>query len=303
MPESVMIDVRSVAKSYGRRRRVTALRDVSLSIGRGSVTAVVGPNGAGKSTLFGVILGFLRPSGGSVTIADQHPQDYVIDHGIGYMPDRFSLPPGWPVGRAIDALGAMNGLTTEEISNALASFGVESERNKKVGMLSRGLLQRIGLTHAFAAQRELLVLDEPAEGLDPIWRLKLRDVITEQKLAGRTVLLASHDLAEVERIADSVIVLEKGTVKEVIDMKTDSPSKRAATYRIDLQREFPGIIEIFRQAHQAAPLTWHVEVASTSDLNRRLAVLIELGAEVTLVSPHDEPFEERVRRSVTSDAS
>ena len=98
-------------------------------------------------------------------------------------------------------------------------------------MLSRGFLQRIGLAHAFSAQRDLLVLDEPAEGLDPVWRLNLRDRIAEQKAAGRTVLLASHDMAEVERIADSVIVLEKGTVREVIELNA-APSSNATTYRI-----------------------------------------------------------------------
>jgi ABC-2 type transport system ATP-binding protein len=294
-----MIDVQSVAKSYGRRRRVPALRDVTASIARGRVTAIVGPNGAGKSTLFGVILGFLRASAGSVTIAGQHPQDYVLDHGIGYMPDRFSLPAGWPVGRAIDALGRMNGLDRNQIDSAMASFDVTSERGKNVGMLSRGLLQRIGLAHAFSAQHDLLVLDEPAEGLDPVWRLELRDRIAARRADGRTVLLASHDMAEVERVADSVIVLENGTVREVIDLKSTAGSGTAAAYRIELAREFAELSRAFPDAESITPSHWLVTVAGIADLNRRLAVLIDIGGEITSVTPLDEPLEERVRRSIT----
>jgi ABC-2 type transport system ATP-binding protein len=294
-----MIDVQSVAKSYGRRRRVPALRDVTASIARGRVTAIVGPNGAGKSTLFGVILGFLRASAGSVTIAGQHPQDYVLDHGIGYMPDRFSLPAGWPVGRAIDALGRMNGLDRNQIDSAMASFDVTSERGKNVGMLSRGLLQRIGLAHAFSAQHDLLVLDEPAEGLDPVWRLELRDRIAARRADGRTVLLASHDMAEVERVADSVIVLENGTVREVIDLKSTAGSGTAAAYRIELAREFAELSRAFPDAESITPSQWLVTVAGIADLNRRLAVLIDIGGEIRSVTPLDEPLEERVRRSIT----
>ena len=184
-----MIDIRNAGKIYGRRPGTVALRDVSLTIARGQVTAVIGPNGAGKSTLFGIVLGFLRPSSGDVSIDELHPQDYMHRHGVGYVSERFALPPGWPVRRAFAALGAMAGLAGDRIDDTLHSFGLHEHQHKTIGALSRGLLQRFGLAQAFAAERDLLVLDEPAEGLDPLWRIQLRDRITQQRDAGRTVLL------------------------------------------------------------------------------------------------------------------
>lgn len=298
MPDHVMIDVRSLVKRYGRRMPVVALRDITMSVMRGSVTAVVGPNGAGKTTLFGVMLGFLHASSGDVSIADMHPRDYVLDHGIGYVPDRFSLPSGWPLGRALLALGRMNGLTDVEVDASISAFGLDSERTKKAGTLSRGLMQRAGLAQAFAASRELLFLDEPAEGLDPVWRIRLRERIAEQRAAGHTILLASHDIEEVERIADTVIILDRGAVKEVVDMK--SAASQQTYYRITLQQAFVPFPNIFPGAAEDPSLTYRVAVRDATDLNTRIAELIELGGIVASMTPDNEPLEQRVRRTIES---
>jgi ABC-2 type transport system ATP-binding protein len=278
-----MIELRNVSKTFGRRPRVTALRDVTLDIMRGSVTAVVGPNGAGKSTLFGVALGFLRPTSGDIAIADDDPRSYMLDHGIGYMPDRFRIPADWPVGRAFTALSRIGQLSDDAMRSALQKFGLEDQLHKKAGSLSRGLLQRLGLAQAFAADRELLVLDEPAEGLDPVWRVKLRDEIEAQRRAGHTIVLASHDLTEVERIADTVIILDRGTVREIVSRHTRPAS---STYRITLADEHhDGLLHVFPDATHHAGYAYDVEVSDVADLNLRLAALLETGSRITAVTP------------------
>ncbi len=291
-----MIEIRNAGKVYGRRPGVVALRGVSLTIPAGRVTAVIGPNGAGKSTLFGLVLGFLRPSSGDVSINDAHPRDYMHDHGIGYVSERFALPPGWPVRRALAALGGLSGLSPDHVDTAIGEFGLTEHRDKMVGDLSRGLLQRVGLALAFGAHRDLVVLDEPAEGLDPVWRIRLRDRITEQRRAGRTVLLASHDLAEVERIADTVIVLDRGEVKDVLDAGSDKAAPTA--YRISLSDAFPRFAEVFPNATANDTSSYDVVVDGVDDLNNRVAALIEAGGRILDVRPAHEGLEPRLRRMI-----
>jgi ABC-type multidrug transport system ATPase subunit len=287
-----MIELIRVGKVYGRRKRTVALHELSLSIPRGRITAVIGPNGAGKSTLFGVILGFLRPTSGDVTIDDFDPQHYVHEHGAGYVSERFALPPGWPVDRALAALGSLNGLPPGRIDETLALFGLAEHRTKLVGSLSRGLLQRLGLAQAFAARRDLIVLDEPASGLDPHWRIRLRDCITAQREEGRTVLLASHDLDEVERIADTVVMLDAGTVTDVIHAGSlAAPS----AFRIQLAHEFARVSDIFPDA-VIDGASFSTTARDTEDLNNRLAALIDIGGRIVGVAPESARLEDRMRK-------
>jgi ABC-2 type transport system ATP-binding protein len=257
---------------------------------------VVGPNGAGKSTLFGVILGFLHATSGDVSIDDAHPRDYMRRHGVGYVADRFALPPGWPVRRAMAALAELGGLDAARTARTLRDFGLDPHADKNIGALSRGLLQRFGLAQAFAAGRDLLVLDEPAEGLDPIWRIRLRDRIARERADGRTILLASHDLAEVQRVADTVIVLDDGTVRETIQLTGDAAPDVHCAYSLVLERPFDRIAEVFPNAQTTdVPHAYTVMAADVADLNRRLAALIEIGGRIVSVAPDAAMLERRVR--------
>lgn len=291
--DEAMIEFTRAGKRYGRRRGTTALHDISLSIPRGNVCAVVGPNGAGKSTLLGLMLGFLHPTAGEITVGELTPRDYVQANGVGYVRDRFSLPGGWPVRRAMRALCAMQGLDERQADALLHEYGLEAHAAKNIGDLSRGLLQRVGLAQAFAAGRELLVLDEPAEGLDPIWRIRLRDMIANARAAGRTVVLASHDLSEVERVADTVLVLESGMLRDIVHMT----SADSDTYRVQLNQPFEGITSVFPDATAMADTSYIVSAAGIDDLNRRISALIELGGRVVSLRHGGEVLEERVRRS------
>src|SRR5690606_11890781 len=184
------------------------LDDVTLSVPPGGVGGIVGPNGAGKTTLFGLILGFIHPTKGRVRVDRLEPRRYLRRHGAAYLPERFRLPPEWTVGDALLALAGLEGLkgasAKERVAAAMERFGLEPHAKKPVGALSRGLNQRLGLAQALLADRRLVVLDEPTEGLDPLWRIRFRDAVAELRGAERTILVASHDLAEVERIADKV---------------------------------------------------------------------------------------------------
>jgi ABC-2 type transport system ATP-binding protein len=293
-----MIEIESLGKRYGTHRHPThGLRDASLSMGPG-VWAVVGPNGAGKSTLLGLVLGFLRPSSGSVTIDGTTPRRYLRRRGASYLPERFRLPPEWPVRAALQTLARLDGMSAGEADDradrAVERFGLAEHADRTVGTLSRGLNQRLGLAQAMLADRDLVVLDEPTEGLDPLWRIRFRDVVHELRTAGRTVLLASHELAEVERLADRAILLEGGRVKDVLEVQ--GPEGPTTSYRLDVDAPADALAIAFPDADPTMrPLT--VTVSGAAELSHRLAALLDAGGVVRAVVPQGG-LEERVRQKL-----
>lgn len=292
-----MIEFEEVGRRYGGgRRRVDALRGVSLVIPRGRVVAVVGPNGAGKSTLFALALGFLGPTAGRVTIEGSDPRLWIRARGVGYLPERFALPPEWPVARGLRALARMETADPDAaVSRGLARWGLEGVAERRAGALSRGLLQRVGLAQATLSDHALVVLDEPTEGLDPLWRVRLRDEVGALRRSGATVLMASHDLAEVERVADQVVLMDRGRVVEVVESGVQPEAglwrlRLAAPFAVD--PVFPGAMA---QGHEGE---WVVGAEGVADLSARLAALLAQGALLESVAPEAEGLEERVKRTL-----
>lgn len=286
-----MIVFESVVRRFGR---VEALAGVTLAFGRGRVVGVVGPNGAGKSTLFGLVLGFVAPTSGRVTIEGRDPRTWVRTRGAGYLPERFEVAGEWRVGGLLRALAQLEG-EGGGVERALRRWGLEEVADRRVGGLSRGMLQRVGLAQAVLGARSLVVLDEPSEGLDPLWRIRLRDEIAALRAAGVTVLLASHDLAEVERVADVVVLLDRGRVVEVVERGAGGG---VSEWRLRLGTEF-NVGRVFPGAVGAGG-EWVVRAEGASDLSARLAALLAAGAVVSAVEPVAEGLEARVRRVLES---
>jgi ABC-type multidrug transport system ATPase subunit len=298
-----MIQLRDVSKRYGPRRGrgVEAVRGVSFTVPRGECWAVVGPNGAGKTTLFGLILGFLRPTGGEVEIDGKEPRQYLRSNGAGYLPERFALPDEWPVRESLHAFARLERLGTDAgrvADEALERCGLEAHSEKTFGELSHGLRQRVGIAQATLADRQLFVLDEPTEGLDPLWRIQMRDVVATLRARGATILLASHDLAEVERMAGRVVVMDRGIVRENFATRA---AEEPTTYALRLESDTERVTEVFPGAQKYASdggAVYHVAVADASELSHRLAALLATGVVITALHPIAEPLEERVRRAL-----
>lgn len=294
-----MIELREVRKRYGRRGGGTeAVRDVTLTVPSGAVWAVVGPNGAGKSTLLSLLLGFIRPSHGTITIAGELPRDYLRERGAGYLPERFSLPARWRTVDVIRLFARLERASPDDADRAISLLGLEPHLDRQTNELSRGLLQRLGLAQAILARRALIILDEPTEGLDPVWRVRLRDVLSELRANDRTVVVASHDLTEVERIADRAVVLDKGAVRDVLDVRGPA----AADYRLRLAVPFDNVDGAFPDATRIDELEYVVVVTGPADLSQRLGGLIALGALIDTVEPVRPGLEERVRGTLDGQA-
>ncbi len=197
-----------------RRRKIPAVRGVSLSVSQGSVFALLGPNRAGKTTLVKMLLSLARPTAGTINrlgepIATRHTLGRV-----GYMHENHAFPRYLSAAEVLHFYGGLSGLTSEElpgkVDRLLERVGLADRRGDRIAGFSKGMVQRLGLAQAIINNPDLLILDEPTEGLDLMGRKLLREVVRETKAAGKTVLLVSHVLPEVEELCDDAAVIVAG---------------------------------------------------------------------------------------------
>ena len=209
----VALELAGVAKRYGRR---FALRDVDLAIPSGAALALLGPNGAGKTTALRLLLGFARPTRGGVLLRGRDPFSPAAREGVAYLPERLRLPDRMSVFAFLKLQGALAGLSGAGLLRAvdarLDQCGLADRASDRVGQLSKGLAQRVGFASALLGEPEVLILDEPTAGLDPIGIRDARDWIDAERQRGATVLVSSHILSEAERLCDHVVILHEGGV-------------------------------------------------------------------------------------------
>ncbi|WP_017542545.1 ABC transporter ATP-binding protein [Nocardiopsis prasina] len=206
------VEVRGLDKSFGRFR---ALDKLDLTVETGQVVGFLGPNGAGKSTTIRVLLGLLRADSGSVRMLGGDPWKEAVSlhRRLAYVPGDVSLWPNLTGGEAIDLLGRLRGgLDTRRKQAFLERF--ELDPTKKARTYSKGNRQKVALVAALASTAELLVLDEPTSGLDPLMETVFTNCVREVKEEGRTVLLSSHILSEVEKLCDTVTIIRRGRTVE-----------------------------------------------------------------------------------------
>jgi ABC-type multidrug transport system ATPase subunit len=225
-----VIELRDVTRIYRSPlgRPIRAVEGFSLTVARGEVVGLAGPNGAGKSTLINIILGYLSPTSGSATIDGRAPREYIESKGVGYLSELVAIPSAWTVRSALTRYAVLAGLADREIpprvKQLIALLGLQEHERKKVRQLSKGTLQRLGLAQALLGDSDVLVLDEPAHGLDPTWTLRFRDLMGELRRPGRAVFVVSHDLDELERTADRVAIMHRGRLARLVGIDPSVPS-------------------------------------------------------------------------------
>lgn len=208
-----MIEIVGLTKKYGS---FYALQDLNLTIEDGTVFGFVGANGAGKSTTFSILATLLQPTAGDAFIngvsVTKRAQD--VRKQIGYMPDFFGVYDQLKANEYLDFYGASYGLAPKErdalIPNLLELVNLEHKRYEYVDLLSRGMKQRLCLARALIHDPKILILDEPASGLDPRARVEMRDILKELKSMGKTILISSHILPELAEMCDSIGVIDSG---------------------------------------------------------------------------------------------
>lgn len=218
MPDPV-VSVRGLKKEYRQgffMRRVTAVADVSFEVESGSIFGFIGPNGAGKTTTLKVLMGLVRPSAGLATLFGATVPNARALRRVGFLPENPYVYPYLTSREFVEMCGSLSGLRgkvlRDRTTHVLDKVGVLYAAERPVRRLSKGMLQRTGLAAALVAEPELLVLDEPMSGLDPVGRKEVRDIILDEQRAGRTILFSTHILSDVETICDRVAILRRGTV-------------------------------------------------------------------------------------------
>lgn len=205
MTEGSLIRALGVTKRYGS---VLALDRLSLQVPEGSVLGLLGPNGAGKTTFLRLLMGFLFPEEGTLDRGGLAPCQ------VGYLPDRTFYPPRLRVREYLSLSGRLSGLRGSalrgRVQELLAAMGLDEAAGTRLGGCSRGMLQRVGLAQALLGDPPLLLLDEPMLGLDPSGQKLMRDQVEALRLAGKTILLSSHNLSDVARVCTHVAVLSHG---------------------------------------------------------------------------------------------
>jgi ABC-2 type transport system ATP-binding protein len=302
-PAVPFIRLSGVRKVYGGRfrRGAEALRGLDLEIRAGEVTGIAGPNGAGKSTLLSLVGGFIAPTAGTLTVGGLPPAAYVRRRGLGYLPELVRLPAHWTAEGALLRLGALEGLRGPALARrageALAELGLEKHADTPAGKLSKGNLQRLGLAQLLLADRDLLIFDEPSNGLDPVWLMRFRSIVRGLRRPGRAILVASHNLDELERLTDSVVILGGGRVEKVF--RPEAAHESGAVFRLRLLRPFDRLAELFPGAAPAEgrPGEYIIE-AEPEALNAGLRRLLEAGGALLSLRPEQGGLERAFARTV-----
>jgi ABC-2 type transport system ATP-binding protein len=213
-PSGLAIDLRGVTKVY--RRRVRALDGVHMDVRRGEIFGLLGPNGAGKSTLVKIMMSVVRPTAAAGAVLDQPVGSKASLRKVGYLPEHHRFPRYLTGRQILEIFAALSGVERaarkKRAAELLETVGMTNWADTRVSTYSKGMMQRVGIAAALVHDPHLVILDEPTDGVDPVGRREIREVLARMKNEGRTVFVNSHLLSELELISDRVAILVAGRV-------------------------------------------------------------------------------------------
>lgn len=294
--------VQNLVKVYGKQ---IALNDVSFTIGTGEIVGLIGPNGAGKSTLMKILCTLLAPTSGSVMIqgVTVTEQPSKIRKHLGYLPENNPLYTDLYVKEYLLHIAGLYKMrdASAKIRDIIIRTGLESEQNKKIGMLSKGYKQRVGLAQAIIHDPEILILDEPTTGLDPNQIIEIRNLISELGKQ-KTVILSTHIMQEVEAICHRVLILNKGKlVADEFTGKVGSLTAKAShtivvEFNTDPDESLLNELDEIKDIRKIKPGTFLVESAGDNDIRGSLFKLaVEKGLIILSMHLRDKKLEDVFR--------
>ena len=230
-----MIRADGITKRYGA---ITAVNQLSFEVARGETFALIGPNGAGKTTVLKLVLGLARADAGTLEIGPERvaPRDVRARRGLGYVPQRVEFPPDRTVAEVLGFYADLRGLPRAAVGASLARVALEGLAGRRAGDLSGGTMQRLALAQALLGDPDLLVLDEPTASLDPEATWEFRSLVEHLQREGKTLLLSSHLLSEVERVADRVLILVEGR-RAGLESLADLRARQVGATRLHVELE------------------------------------------------------------------
>ena len=254
MASEVVIETRALSKIYRDfwgRQKVRALKALDLEVHRGEIFGLLGPNGSGKTTTIKLILGLLFPTSGKALVFGKDATDVQKNERIGYLPEESYLYKFLNAEETLDFYGRLFDIPADvrrqRIQELLTMVGLDLAKKRQLKEYSKGMTRRVGLAQALINDPELIVLDEPTTGLDPIGTREMKDMIIDLKARGKTVLMCSHLLADVQDVCDRIAILHQGDLKELGRVDSlltvaDVTQIRGRNFSADLQDELREVI-------------------------------------------------------------
>ncbi len=301
--ENMSIEVTNLSKFYGEQ---AAVNDITFSIKKGEIVGFLGPNGAGKSTTMKMITGFIPSSEGTIKVCGKEVSVDAIEtrKHIGYLPENNPLYLDMYVKEYLEFVGKIYKLKNvrERVKEMIQLVGLEVEQNKKIGMLSKGYRQRVGLAQAIIHNPDVLILDEPTSGLDPNQLVEIRDLIRRIGKE-KTVMLSTHILQEVEAICDRVIIIRQGklvadNLASNLQVATDTQVVYAefdGAISKQVLSKIPGVSKL----EQVNSSTYLIESESIDDLRKTVAQFAQQNNLLVLTLRTEEKSLEEVFKTLT----
>lgn len=311
------IDAHGLRKSFrrGLRQRleqVTAVDGIDLLVHRGSVFGLLGPNGAGKTTVIHMLLGLVRPGGGTANVLGGLIGDSSVRRRIGYVPEKFQLPPFLTARQFLALHGDLHGSLprgerSREVDRCIQLAGLTDRVGDVVGSFSKGMQQRLAIAQALYGSPELVILDEPTSALDPIGRKHVREILDELHAGGTTVVLNSHLLTEVEQVSDEVAIIDRGRVIRQGPIATLIDGQTHVSARVrGVEQQLRGVLEgivgslLIDAGHADGVLELSFTAVDEDAVSDAATAIIGAGAQLLRLDPHSESLEDAFIRLVTS---
>lgn len=247
------ISITNLSKTYGTKKKTHVVNNLTLTVAKGSVFGFIGPNGAGKTSTIKMLVGLSTPTSGTILIGGGSPASMEIHKKIGFMPESplfYQYLTGWEF---LDFVAILFKLPNKHdiITHMLKEVNLLHAKDKRIRTYSKGMLQRLGLAQAMINDPDILFLDEPLDGLDPLGRAEVKKIILARKKAGKTIFINTHILGDVAEICDTVGIIDNGEL-----VRLDTPKNITGHHR-DLEEAFVHLIEERRRTAS------HKEVAVT----------------------------------------
>ncbi len=298
------IEVKGLTKLYGEQK---AVNDISFTVNKGEIVGFLGPNGAGKSTTMKMITGYLVPDKGEASVAgiNMRQQPLEAKKKIGYLPESNALYYDMYIREYLGFVADVHEVKNkkQKVESVIKLTGLTPESSKKIGQLSKGFKQRVGLAAALIHDPEILILDEPTSGLDPNQIIEIRNVIKEQG-KDKLVLFSSHILQEVEAICDRVIIINKGTI--VADDKLFNLQNRSTTnyvkvgFKEPLEAAWLSRLQAVNAVNKLDTFNWSIETDNPELVRKSLLELtVQQNLNIVSLQTQSESLEE-IFRSLTS---
>jgi ABC-2 type transport system ATP-binding protein len=306
------VETHDLSKEYPvgfwRRRRHPALRGLNLCVEQGETFGLLGPNGAGKSTTLKILLGLIFPTSGTARVAGRDLHDSSVRARIGYLPGNPYFYDHLTGGEFLNYAGQLFGLRGSDLrrraTGLLERVGLADSPDVQLRKFSKGMVQRLGIAQALINDPDLVLLDEPMSGLDPLGRREVRDLILGLRSAGKTVLFSTHILSDAEALCDRVAILHRGRLEGCGELRQILSMGASAT-EILLENPAPGVLEQLSQYAQSIVRTGdrvRLEVAVERDVRRCLEIALKRGEKILAVTPVKTSLEDYFMSQVDNPA-